>query len=139
MAHPAQKHHDTDRKIGAEVRKLRRQLGLTQEGLAERLGITFQQVQKYEKGSNRIAVSTLIAISAAFGMSPSAIINEVVGEEPTMADALRSRVVERFEEVERRNRAIRGILDGTIPIDHLDLAAAPRARRSNSDATATVQ
>lgn len=55
----------TDRKVGQRVRARRLELGMSQERLAELLGVTFQQVQKYEKGSNRIAVSRLQDISVA--------------------------------------------------------------------------
>ncbi len=54
-----------DKKVGQRVRARRLELGISQEGLAEMLGVTFQQVQKYEKGTNRIAVSRLYAISLA--------------------------------------------------------------------------
>ena len=48
-----------DLHVGAQVRARRVLLGLSQEKLAEGLGITFQQVQKYERGSNRISASRL--------------------------------------------------------------------------------
>ena len=51
--------------IGARLRVRRRAAGLSQQKLAERLGVTFQQVQKYERGANRIAGSTLISIAEA--------------------------------------------------------------------------
>ena len=54
-----------DRKIGAKVRERRRDIGMSQEKLAELLGVTFQQVQKYEKGKNRIAASRLWDIARA--------------------------------------------------------------------------
>lgn len=138
MAHPAQKHHDMDRKIGAEVRSLRKQLGLTQQDLAEALGVSFQQIQKYEKGSNRIAVSTLIAISRFFEVSPSAIVDHVAGEQPTMADELRNRTA-KFETLEKRTLAIRGILDGSISIDHLDLPKPGGPRASAAHLASMVQ
>jgi transcriptional regulator with XRE-family HTH domain len=46
-------------------------LGLSQEKLGERLGITFQQVQKYEKGTNRVGASRLVAISGILNVAPS--------------------------------------------------------------------
>ena len=46
--------------IGSRVRARRRMLGLSQTALGEELGVTFQQVQKYERGINRISGSTLI-------------------------------------------------------------------------------
>ena len=51
--------------IGAKIRERRKQLGMTQSDLAEALDLTFQQVQKYERGVNRITVSTLIRIAQA--------------------------------------------------------------------------
>ena len=52
-----------DRKIGQRVRSRRLEIDMSQERLAELLGITFQQVQKYEKGDNRIGASRLEQIS----------------------------------------------------------------------------
>ena len=45
--------------VGSRIRLRRTMLGLSQEKLGERLGITFQQVQKYEKGTNRVGASRL--------------------------------------------------------------------------------
>ncbi|WP_212111145.1 helix-turn-helix domain-containing protein [Bartonella queenslandensis] len=49
--------------VGTRIRLRRNILGLTQEKLGEKLGITFQQIQKYEKGTNRIGASRLQAIA----------------------------------------------------------------------------
>jgi transcriptional regulator with XRE-family HTH domain len=57
-----------DRKLGARVRARRREIGVSQEQLAETLGVTFQQVQKYEKGVNRMAATRLFAIAIALDM-----------------------------------------------------------------------
>jgi len=57
-----------DRKLGQRVRSRRLEIGMSQERLADLLGVTFQQVQKYEKGVNRIAASRLFDISAALDM-----------------------------------------------------------------------
>ena len=57
-----------DRRLGQRVRARRLEISMSQERLAELLGVTFQQVQKYEKGVNRIAASRLFAISAALDM-----------------------------------------------------------------------
>lgn len=54
-----------DQLIGSQIRVLRLQAGLSQKGLGERLGISFQQIQKYEKGANRISASRLMQIAAA--------------------------------------------------------------------------
>jgi len=54
-----------DTRLGQRVRARRLEIGMSQEKLADTLGVTFQQVQKYEKGVNRIAASRLFAIAAA--------------------------------------------------------------------------
>ena len=53
----------TDKHVGARVRMRRMMLGMSQEKLGDALGLTFQQVQKYEKGANRIGASRLQQIS----------------------------------------------------------------------------
>lgn len=54
-----------DTHVGMRVKTRRLMLGLSQEELANAIGLTFQQVQKYEKGTNRISVSRLVDISQA--------------------------------------------------------------------------
>lgn len=58
-----------DRHVGNRVRMRRLLVGMSQEKLGELLGITFQQVQKYEKGSNRVSASRLFQISRVLGVS----------------------------------------------------------------------
>jgi transcriptional regulator with XRE-family HTH domain len=53
----------TDRHVGRRVRMRRMMLAMSQEQLADALGITYQQVQKYERGANRIGASRLQQIS----------------------------------------------------------------------------
>ena len=60
---PTSSPHPVDVHVGARIRLRRRLLGLSQEKLAEALGLTFQQVQKYERGSNRVSASKLYEIS----------------------------------------------------------------------------
>lgn len=54
--------------VGSRVRLRRMLLGISQEKLGERLGLTFQQVQKYEKGVNRIGASRLFDLSTVLGV-----------------------------------------------------------------------
>jgi transcriptional regulator with XRE-family HTH domain len=68
--------------IGARMRTRRRQLGLSQSELADKLGVSFQQVQKYERGANRVAASTLVAASQALGTT----VAWLVGEESSGRD-----------------------------------------------------
>ena len=56
----------TDIYVGARIRMQRKYLQITQTALGERLGITFQQVQKYENGSNRVSPSRIHQLSEIF-------------------------------------------------------------------------
>jgi transcriptional regulator with XRE-family HTH domain len=58
----------TDIYVGSRVRMRRKMMGMSQEKLGERLGITFQQIQKYENGVNRIGASRLHLISRALNV-----------------------------------------------------------------------
>jgi transcriptional regulator with XRE-family HTH domain len=61
--------NQVDRHIGSRVRARRLMLGMSQEKLADALGLTFQQVQKYEKGVNRIGASRLLHIAGILDVS----------------------------------------------------------------------
>jgi|TARA_R110002072_G_scaffold517_42_gene3333 transcriptional regulator with XRE-family HTH domain len=61
--------HPTDIYIGQRIKEQRIAAGYSQAALAEKLGITFQQVQKYESGANRVGGSRLWDISKAIGTS----------------------------------------------------------------------
>ena len=54
-----------DLHVGARIRMRRKVLGVSQEKLADELGLTFQQVQKYERGANRVSASKLYEIARA--------------------------------------------------------------------------
>lgn len=56
--------HLVDLHVGARLRLRRRALGLSQSALADAVGLTFQQLQKYERGANRISASKLFAFAA---------------------------------------------------------------------------
>lgn len=53
-----------DISVGARIRLARKMRGRSQQGLAEAIGVTFQQVQKYESGANRVSASMLTRIAA---------------------------------------------------------------------------
>jgi transcriptional regulator with XRE-family HTH domain len=57
-----------DRHVGSRVRMRRMLIGMSQEKLGEALGLTFQQVQKYEQGTNRIGASRLHRIASVLGV-----------------------------------------------------------------------
>ena len=68
--------------IGARMRLRRKSLGVSQGVLADRIGVSFQQVQKYERGANRVSGSTLVAVAAALDTT----VGWLVGEEGAISD-----------------------------------------------------
>lgn len=62
--------------VGARIRLLRKVRGLSQQALAEAAGVTFQQIQKYERGANRVSASMLARIAGTLG----APVSEMFGE-----------------------------------------------------------
>ena len=63
------KPHPVDVHVGARVRMRRKLLGMTQSKLGNALGLTFQQIQKYERGTNRIGSSRLYQLSQVLDVS----------------------------------------------------------------------
>lgn len=59
--------NDIDLLVGKKVRKLRLEAGLTLQSLAQQIGVSHQQLQKYETGSNRLSVGMLPVIAEALG------------------------------------------------------------------------
>ena len=62
---------DVDRHVGARMRERRVMLGLTQQQMADLIGVTYQQAHKYEKGINRVAAGRLYRIARALGVDVS--------------------------------------------------------------------
>jgi len=69
--------------VGSRIRLRRNLLGMSQEKLGEQLGITFQQIQKYEKGTNRVGASRLQAISEILEVPVSFFFAEATGSNAT--------------------------------------------------------
>jgi transcriptional regulator with XRE-family HTH domain len=69
----------TDVHVGSRIRLRRNLLGMSQEKLGEQLGITFQQIQKYEKGTNRVGASRLQAIATILGVPVSFFFEDAPG------------------------------------------------------------
>jgi len=68
MAAKAEDHIDpADLHVGLEIRRRRKLEGMSQSALAEALGLTFQQVQKYERGANRVSASKLLQVAKKLG------------------------------------------------------------------------
>jgi transcriptional regulator with XRE-family HTH domain len=63
--------HPVDVHVGKKIREARLVRGLTQAGVAKQLGLSFQQLQKYETGHNRVSASKLYELSRLLKVSPS--------------------------------------------------------------------
>lgn len=65
--------------VGRRVRAYRLSLGMSQTTLGEKVGVTFQQIQKYERGTNRIGSSRLKKVATVLGVSVGALFDEAEG------------------------------------------------------------
>lgn len=61
---------EVDAFVGAQLKLLRKTAGLSQTDLAKQVGVTFQQIQKYERGTNRIGASRLWELCKVFEVAP---------------------------------------------------------------------
>ncbi len=138
-----------DLHVGSRVRMRRVLLGLSQEKLGDALGVTFQQVQKYEKGTNRIGASRLQQISNFLNVAPSFFFDGARDENtaaPGMAEDGAAPFVSEFltsPEGVALNRAFSRIRDTKVRKRIVDLvmtladdAAAPAQRDTRSESFA---
>jgi transcriptional regulator with XRE-family HTH domain len=73
------RHGAMDAALGERIRHRRRELGFSQSALGGKLGITFQQVQKYENGTNRVSATMLVKLSDALAMPVNDLLQSGVG------------------------------------------------------------
>lgn len=82
----ARRPNPLDVHVGSRVRLRRMLLGMSQEKLGDQLGLTFQQVQKYEKGINRIGASRLFELAKTLGVSIDYFYEDAPHPTPGMAE-----------------------------------------------------
>ncbi len=85
-----------DSHVGSRVRLRRMLLGMSQEKLGESLGLTFQQVQKYEKGVNRIGASRLFDLAHVLGVPVQFFYDELGGADAVNAHGFAERPAETY-------------------------------------------
>ena len=128
----ADKPDPVDVQVGSRVRLRRNMLGLSQERLGEAIGLTFQQVQKYERGANRIGASRLHQLSQVLDVPVSFFFDDVdpvrapaipVGFAESPAEAFESDPLRRPETAELVD-AYFAIEDAAVRRRLLDLAKA---------------
>jgi transcriptional regulator with XRE-family HTH domain len=76
----------SSKEIGEKIRGLRKHAGLSQEKLAEMVGVSFQQIQKYENGSTMLNTDKLQRVSNALKVPASAFFDEDTYEKPPLSD-----------------------------------------------------
>src|SRR5690349_21081842 len=102
---------DIDRHVGARIRESRIMLGLTQQQLADLIGVTYQQAHKYERGINRVSAGRLFEIARALS-APITYFYEGVGEEGppqiTLHQRMQLEIARNFAEIrnERHQEAL---------------------------------
>lgn len=72
--------HPVDIHVGKRLKEIRTMRGLTQSNVAHHLGISFQQLQKYETGANRVSASRMFELSRLLKISPSFFFEGLEGE-----------------------------------------------------------
>ena len=130
MIENKKKPNPIDIHVGSRIRLRRTMIGMSQEKLGESLGITFQQIQKYEKGTNRVGASRLQNISGILNVPVSFFFEDAPGEssgQPGMAEASSSNYVVDFlssSEGLQLNRAFVKITDPKVRRRLVDLVKA---------------
>jgi transcriptional regulator with XRE-family HTH domain len=95
--------------VGLRMRKRREELGISQGRLGRHLGLTFSQIQKYEKGTNRIGAGRLYQIASFLGVAPSHFFEGLEGAPAGPATPLNGGA--RRDEVATLNEAFAAIRD----------------------------
>ncbi len=131
MVENKKKPNPIDIHVGSRVRLRRNMLGMSQEKLGESLGITFQQIQKYEKGTNRVGASRLQAISTILSVPVSFFFEDAPGHEAggnrgLAEDSSTTYVVDFLNSAEglQLNRAFVKIADARVRRKVVDLVKA---------------
>lgn len=88
--------------VGQRLRLRRTLLGLSQETLGEAVGITFQQLQKYERGANRISASRLFNLSQVLGVPVTFFFDDLPSPESTLVSDDQPSETQEFESMARR-------------------------------------
>lgn len=80
----AESPHPTDVHVGNQLRLRRKVLGLSQDALGRQVGVTFQQIQKYERGTNRTSASRLWEFAQALNVSEDYFFEALLDDEPSI-------------------------------------------------------
>jgi transcriptional regulator with XRE-family HTH domain len=120
--------HPVDTHVGKRIRHQRWLTGITQQKLAERVGIKFQQIQKYETGANRVSASRMFDIAVALSVPVAFFFEGLDGADTPAAvdmDARETRHLAAFRELDPDSKAaLEAISRNLTPITGRSLEAA---------------
>lgn len=116
-----------DKHVGARVRMRRTMLDMSQTDLADKIGLTFQQIQKYEKGTNRIGASRMVQIAEALNVTPPFFFEGLPSSGTTKAEAEESRLATEFFAVR-----------GAAILARLFIGLDPKARATLLEVAASI-
>lgn len=105
--------HSIDKAIGARLRMYRQRANISQTALGKQLGVSFQQVQKYENGSNRVSAATLIKIAKFLNVPISDL---MVFDSPQSASTSSSKDMARFAKTTEGKSLIHGFMAINDPL-----------------------
>ena len=125
----ARKSNDVDIAVGARIRNLRLRHELSQTSLGDHIGVTFQQVQKYEKGTNRISASRLVQLASLFGVPVAAFYSEVLMEDARPAKRTRTSAGADDADLNRLVKAFQALKDKNLRAAIMRLAEGMAGRR----------
>ena len=107
--------HPVDIHVGTKIPLTRASRGISQQQLSEMLGISFQQLQKYERGINRISASRLWEVSQALGVKVSYFFDGADGEEGQVIEEISTRTIELATQINQiPNEAVKSQIVGLI-------------------------
>ena len=128
--------NSADSQVGETIRAHRLAAGMSQAQLGKRLGVSFQQVQKYEKGTNRVGAGRLPQIARIFGVPIGALFNDMIDASPgkgtagavpvgLVTDAATIRLLTAYAEI--TDRSVRSQLSGLV--ERIANSAKNKSRR----------
>ncbi|MCF8482346.1 MAG: helix-turn-helix domain-containing protein [Rhodospirillum sp.] len=104
--------HEVDTHVGRKIRQRRIALSMDQDTLARLVGVSFQQIQKYERGTNRVSASRLYDIAMSLGVSVDYFFREMENRDPdkdqSLAEGLRevTQIVTGVDDPMKREQSI---------------------------------
>jgi transcriptional regulator with XRE-family HTH domain len=124
-----------DVEVGLRIKQRRKAMSISQEKLGEALGVSFQQIQKYEKGMNRVSVSSLKTIAEFLGTNPIFFYgDEAPAQQRGFAetgDGFDVVKMLRDPELKELSRAFASIKDETVRKTILDLVRSLSSNKQN--------